>query len=522
MIWPAMAELLTPSPTHPRAKTAAFFAACWVGLLVLLLLHNGALFTHVVYEPGDYAANSILTLQAKHFAVLTGHYSRVGFFHPGPAFIYVQAAGEWLLYDRTGIAAAPFNGQVIAIMTLNAALLALALTIVYSWLRSVAAVLAAAGVALVFLAEHTLPLISNTWMPFVCFAPFLLYLFAVASVTAGRLGHLWIMVLAGSLLVHGHAEFLFLVPPLALVALIPHRRQLLTHRRDVLIALGVLAVFLLPIVLNEILHWPGEIPKYLAYGGRKANWPPDAVRYFLQYWGPGPATGAVVLVVLFTVNFVLVRAMATRPGGAPHEYSRQALRVIAIASGLVLVYCWYGVDDLKAPYIGIFSYALPLALLILGAAALVMLSTTRQERWAQWLRAAVAVASLAVGMALASTTQALRNTPEEVAGIPAALDYLAAQAHGRPIVLETRTDPSWIDLVAVLLAATRNGQRACLAQEQWRHVVPAAFTCTNDELAGGARFVVSQVDPVSAATPVLINNNPGPTLHRTAEIIPAN
>jgi hypothetical protein len=521
MIWPAMAEPLTSPPRVPRTKAAGLFAACWAGLLILLLVRNSELFTHVIYEAGDFAANSILTRQAKHFTLLTGHYSRVGFFHPGPAFMYVQAAGEWLLHDLTGIAAAPFNGQVMAIMALDATLIALALTILYGWLGSVAAVLTAAGVTLAFLAENDYNLVSSTWMPNAFFAPFLLYLFAVASVVAGRLSHLWIMVLAGGLLVHGHAEFVFLVPLLALVALVPQRHQLLAHRRDLVVASGLLAVFLLPIVLNEILHWPGEIPKYLGYGGRQPNWPPDAVRYLMHYWGPGPAMGTVVLVVLFAVDFVLVRALATRLADGPHDFSRHLLRVTAVATGLFLVYSWYGVDDLKAPYIGIFSYALPLALLILGTSALVLLSTSRQGLCAHLLRAGVAGVSLAVGVALAGTTPALLNTRDEVAGMPAALDYLAAQAHGRPIVLETRTDPSWVDLIAVLLAATRHGQRACLAQEQWRHVVPAGFTCTKQELAGGARFVISQVDPLSPAMPVLRNNNPTPTLDRTAVIIPA-
>ena len=82
--------------------------------------------------------------------------------------------------------------------------------------------LTAAGITLIFLAEHP-QLVCSTWMPHVCFAPFLLYVFAVASVAAGRLRHLWVMVLAGGLLVHGHAEFLLLVPLLAVAALVPQR-----------------------------------------------------------------------------------------------------------------------------------------------------------------------------------------------------------------------------------------------------------------------------------------------------------
>ncbi|HET9890770.1 MAG TPA: hypothetical protein VFQ42_09735, partial [Mycobacterium sp.] len=432
-----------------NAQAATLFASCCGGLLVLLLVRNRGLFTHPVYEAGDPAANSILTLQAKHFALLTGHYSRVGFHHPGPAFFYVQAAGEWLLHDLTGIVPAAYNAQAIAIMALNATLIALALTILYTWVRSAAAALAAAGVTLIFLAEHP-QLVCSTWMPHVCFAPFLLYLVAVASVAAGRLRHLGIMVLAGGLLVHGHAEFLLLVPVLALAALAPQRRRLLKHRREMLFASAVLALFLLPMVLNVALHWPGEIPQYLAYGHRAPNPPVAAARFLAQFWGPGPALGTVFLVVLFAADLALVRKLA-RPGidEAVRDFSGRLLRVTALATALFAFYCWYGVDHLWQSYIGVFSYALPLVLLILGSSALMVLAASRQLV-ARRLATAAAAGSLAVGVALALTTSAMRRDRDELTGVPIALDYLAAHAHGKPIVLETRTDESWADALALL------------------------------------------------------------------------
>ena len=134
-----MADPSTRSPTLP-AQAAKVFAACGGGLLVLLLVRNRDLFTRAIYEAGDPASNSMLTIQAKHFALFTGHYSRVGFHHPGPAFFYVQAAGEWLLHDVTHIVPAAYNGQMIAIMALNATLLGLALMILYTWVGSSAAV----------------------------------------------------------------------------------------------------------------------------------------------------------------------------------------------------------------------------------------------------------------------------------------------------------------------------------------------------------------------------------------------
>lgn len=507
-----------------NAQAAALFAVCCGGLLVLLLVRNSGLFTHPVYEAGDPAANSILTLQAKHFALLTGHYSRVGFHHPGPAYFYLQAGGEWLLHDLTGIVPAAYNGQAITIMALNATLIALALSILYAWLRSMAAVLTAAGVTLVFLAEHS-QLVCSTWMPHACFAPFLLYLFAVASVAAGRLSHLWIMVLAGGLLIHGHGEFLMIVPVLALVALLPQRRRLLAHRREVLLASALLALFALPIALNLALHWPGEIPKYLAYGHHALNPPVAAARFLVQYWGPNPGLGAVFLIALFAVDFALVRALA-RPGvgpdyDGPPTFSRSLLRVVAAATVLFAVYSWHGVENLEWSYVGLFSCALPLALLILGSSALVVLATSRRQRWALRTSTAVAALSLAIGLWLALTTSALVRARDQLAGVPVALDYVAAHAHGRPIVLETRTDESWADALALLVAATRDGQRACLAQDRWRLQATPQFMCTPQELAGGARFTLSRVDPVPPGAPVVPNLNPVPASYPPSAIIAA-
>src|SRR5438270_2158101 len=65
-------------------------------LFAVLCVRNRFLFTTRLYEQGDAGANSILIEQAKHFTLLTGNYSREHFHHPGPAYLYVQAAGEYL------------------------------------------------------------------------------------------------------------------------------------------------------------------------------------------------------------------------------------------------------------------------------------------------------------------------------------------------------------------------------------------------------------------------------------------
>ncbi|MFE1596749.1 hypothetical protein [Nocardia sp. NPDC058705] len=52
----------------------------------------------------------------------------MGFHHPGPGLIYVQAFGEWLFYDVSSPVPSPWNGQAIAILLFNAAMMTLLVT----------------------------------------------------------------------------------------------------------------------------------------------------------------------------------------------------------------------------------------------------------------------------------------------------------------------------------------------------------------------------------------------------------
>src|SRR5215218_6286767 len=107
-----MTEPQPPSERAPRwwiafPVAAALFAA-------VLLYHNTHLFHEPIHEESDSAANSLLVLKAKRFELLHGHYSRLCFFHPGPALLYAEAAGEWLFHDTLKVVPAPHNGHILA------------------------------------------------------------------------------------------------------------------------------------------------------------------------------------------------------------------------------------------------------------------------------------------------------------------------------------------------------------------------------------------------------------------------
>src|SRR5258708_5934802 len=65
-------------------------------VLMVLVVGSRFLFTDRFYEDVDAGGNSILIQQAMHFTLLVGNSAREGFSDPGPAYMYVQAAGQWL------------------------------------------------------------------------------------------------------------------------------------------------------------------------------------------------------------------------------------------------------------------------------------------------------------------------------------------------------------------------------------------------------------------------------------------
>jgi hypothetical protein len=488
----------TPPSADPWwSGPVGVFLAGFVSLLTLLLVRNHGVFTERVYPRGDSAANAIITEQAKHFDLLVGNYSRIGFSHPGPAFFYWRAAGEWFFHDLLGLVPAPWNGQWLAVLVLNAALAAAALAILRGWSESWPPVAWCGVVALVFLATHD-NLLSSTWMPYVYVAPFLLFLTAATSVAAGRTAHLWAMALAGGLLVHGHAEFLYFVPLMSAVALgAALWRRAPSRRRDWLASSGVVAAFLLPIVVNLVLHWPGEFGEYFSYGGeRDAHGAGATARYVLGFW-PGHPAVAVILVALLVAGLCRL-ALSRPPGGARRRFLLSGLAMGGLATLLFAGYAARGIDDLSQEYVGYFSWAVPLFLLLLAVLGLdgVEPGTIRFSAG----RAARVVAGAAVVVTLlgAGWSPAFATEPENLPDLPHVVGALAQYAGGRPLVAELEPD-RWPVLTALIVEGHRDGLRVCARDRAWRFMVTAEFVCTDRDVAEGRRLHLGTQAPANPA-----------------------
>ena len=191
----------------------------WAGSFCLvagiLVIRNAFLFRVRLHELADYADDSILIEQARRLELLVGNYSREHFSHPGPAYLYVQAAGEWLFWSVLHWVPTAWNGQLLATIALNASAAACIPLLCARWSEpgrgATTGGLAGLAVVLGFAAVHP-SAFSLNWMPYLYVPMYFAFLVAVASVAAGRVGDSPVAATAGWFLMEGHACFLLLVP----------------------------------------------------------------------------------------------------------------------------------------------------------------------------------------------------------------------------------------------------------------------------------------------------------------------
>lgn len=472
--------------------------------LVALLARSSYLFSIKIYADGDFAANAILIDKALRWQLLSGNYSRVGFRHPGPGFLYVEAWSEWLLHDVLGAVPTPFNAHVIGVLVLNAVLLGAVAHLFYVHQRSAAVTVAGFAAAAIFLASQPYAL-SFVWMPYVYVAPFLLFATAVASFAVGRWASLPWLVFSGGLLVHGHVSFLGFVGPagllLVVVTLLRHRRDRAglaaigrDHMKPIAVS-GVLAgLFALPIAINVIWNFPADFGRYLSYvrsGQAGHHSVASVIRYGLEYWGAGAGRHVVAAVLV-------VAALGLALADARSDARRFGIAAVATAgalSALFLNYGLRGIDDLSERYIGQFYVAVPalvLAVLAMGATHRVIEASTRWRRGATVASAATAAAAILAMAGTAATVDALTHPYRGDPRIPALHDALqnAPDRAGAPVVM-TFSTATWPLPTGLMYYGRHNGVRVCAADELWEFLVTDEFVCSSSERRRGWRLDVA-------------------------------
>ena len=244
------------------------FILLWLALFAVFVLpHFRFFFLQSCSELGDFAVNALEITKAKSFTALYGNYSRWGFHHPGPAFFYVYAAGEYLLHDLLHAVRSPYCAHVIAGIIIQTGFFVWTLVILRRHVPHplIVPLVLVAGALHFGLVNYQIISSSfkSIWPPFVLLFPFLCFLVACAAIAAGSTTEILPAIICGGLLVHGHvAQPLFVLPffTLAVVAFVVRsviRHQSITtelrkHSNRLILSAVLLAIFLLPIFLDYL------------------------------------------------------------------------------------------------------------------------------------------------------------------------------------------------------------------------------------------------------------------------------
>ena len=528
----AAAGITDPDPetalTGGAAATAAparrpwwVWAIPFASLFVLLCVRNRFLFTTRLYEQGDGGANSILIEQAKHFTLLIGNYSREGFNHPGPAYMYVQAFGEYLFQNALHVVPTAWNAHMLSVFALNCTFVALAVGVVYGWTRSLRGAAACFAVFTGFAIAYP-PIVNSDWMPYMYVLAYMVFILAAGSVAARRAQDAWIFALTGWFLIHGHACFLFFVPVITVAVLAavlwPRRHALrasvgefFREQRGAWIPVAVIsAVFALPIVVNLVLHWPGDFGKYISYGGSGqagGHGLRQVVDYALWFWWPHQHAWLSGLAPLLGYPVALAATLWLTRG--PLRRFLLALLAVTVVSSLAFgVYTAVGIDDLTEYYIGYFYWSAPLVtvlvIVLAGLEAVRARPGAEGSRFALGLGTGVAVLAAAAAFVVLAVIPGTRTSTNDIdEALPQVVATLAARAPGQTIVLHI-DHSAWVETTGFLVQAERTGVKACLDDPWYTFLMTKQFICTPAQAASGPVYWFYTRHGLPPHTPVIL------------------
>jgi hypothetical protein len=510
-------------PRHDTLPAAATrVAPAFLTWAVLFLLIVAALvgfewnmLRHVNHEVSDFAANSLLIQDAKRLHLIYGNYSRVGFYHPGPAILYVLAFGELVFHDWLHLVPSPLSGQLLGGILYNAGWMVLICALVRRVTGALAPALLFTALLVFGAASSAYSIINGIWFPHLYFFPYAAMVVAVAPLVHGRADALKALAVSSGFLINGHASFIPMLGVTLIVVLVANtivsrrdrahrilsRAWFARNRREIRVACGILFLFFVPLLIATVTAWPGPLWDYIKFGrGNKGNPLPDALKFVGVYWRLGLASMWALLAVPLLAVLLLKDARA-EPGRSAFVRGARALAVAFVATTLaVLYYAKVGVDDLNQDYIAVFYYAVPAM-----CSALVVLCACR----ALGGRAGNVAAGVLAVAALAGTAHVERATPMyEVfynqPGVVGLYDKLHAVPGAGRIVLDLDPDLRtwgvvWGNTLGLQAYAKRRHVDLVCINENWHISNTRPARCTPEEVAHNRRYYVQQVDAPNAA-----------------------
>ncbi|MCP1621617.1 hypothetical protein [Pseudomonas nitroreducens] len=445
-----------------RSLVCAFFVA----LSLYALMHGAAgRLGQEVLPVEDFAADMLLVDQLHDEGyLLTGHYSRYGFNHPGPVFLYANA-----LFEQVGnVFHLPRSSSwLLCALVFNFGFLLLA-----GWCsaRLFGQRFSATAVAVV------LPMailiggnLVSAWMPYRLILPFAVFYLSILLLLGKGLRYLPLAMLMACVLIHGYISMpIATLPLLGVTTLVVLRRDGLQQGRALrwlAISLAIGALFFLPILLDLLLHTDSNPLRVLraqqTLRGLETARLPESLGYTLSFWN---LAGALLIPSML---FWLATSSNT---ASPLRRVLTHAALVAIVMSATFALYHLKVPKPLYPFMGLYYLAIPATLgcLLLHAGLLSIAQTT--------VRRALTLFLGAVGVFwLASQPLA----PLERNGAISEIGDFLASRYDHPVALDysAQDEALWADTAGLLVYLKDHGVDACVARPEMDYLFSRKGVC---------------------------------------------
>lgn len=241
-----------------RKKILNIFIVFFFTFLTISV-YAGKSLTSNVYPSGDTAADMLLANKIhKDGILLTGHYSRFEFNHPGPFFFYYNTLFEWL-FKKVGICRNAI--WVWATIFLNSVLLSFSALVLNSLIEGKTK-LPITFIFLILFITTLRDLLASIWIPYRLIIPYIAFIVCSIAVSRSRLSMFPFLCLFSGILIHGYVIMPIFTLPIAFMSLYLGWRNQKKQKDSLrMIAVGCTIWFLFasPILIDFAFNFPGNL-----------------------------------------------------------------------------------------------------------------------------------------------------------------------------------------------------------------------------------------------------------------------